>query len=67
MDWTANEGRKQALVGHGMVESVVDGFRWNGGPLDIASGGNGENLMPGADYLLLYWIARDGGLITPEE
>jgi len=50
-----------------MVESVVDGYRWNGGPLDIASGGNGDNLMPGVDYLFLYWIARDGGLITAED
>ncbi len=67
LDWTTNPGRQQALVGHGMVESVVDGYRWNGGPLDIASGGNGDNLMPGVDYLFLYWIARDGGLITAED
>ena len=64
LDWETNPGRQQSLTGHGMVEDVVDGYRWNGGPLGIASGGIGDNLMPGVDYLFLYWIARDGGLIT---
>ena len=64
LDWEWDTGRQQALVGHGMPESVVDAYRWNGGPFDISSGGNGDALMPGADYLILYWIARSGGLIT---
>ena len=64
LDWETNPGRQQSLTGHGMVEDVVDGYRWNGGPFGIASGGIGENQMPGVDYLFLYWIARDGGLIT---
>jgi len=67
LDWTTNPGRQQSLVGHGMVEDVVDSYLWNGGPLGIVSGGNGDNLMPGVDYLFLYWIARHGGLITAEE
>jgi len=67
LDWTENPGRQQNLAGHDMVESVVDPYRWNGGPLDIASGGNGDRLMPGVDYLFLYWIARDGGLIAAED
>ena len=64
LDWEWDTGRQQALVGHGMLESVVDAYRWNGGPFDISSGGNGDALMPGVDYLILYWIARNGGVIT---
>ena len=67
LDWEWNAGRQQGLTGHGMLESVVDGYWWNGGPFGIESGGFGNNLMQGVDYLILYWIARDGGLITALE
>ena len=63
-DWETNPGRQDSLTGYGILESNVDSYRWNGGPFDIASGGNGDLLMPGVDYLFLYWIARESWLIT---
>lgn len=67
LDWTTNPGRMQGLVGHGMVETSVDAYRWNAGPLDITAGPVAPDTTPGVDYLFLYWMARSGGLIGPSD
>lgn len=67
LDWTTNPGRMQGLIGHGMVESSVDAYRWNSGPLDITAGPVAPDTTPGVDYLFLYWMARSGGLIGPND
>ncbi|MBZ0253360.1 MAG: hypothetical protein K8I02_08480, partial [Candidatus Methylomirabilis sp.] len=66
-DWETNPGRQQSLVGFPMVESSVDGFRWNGSPYSIADGPLGDRRYPGADYLFLYWLAREAGIISDGE
>jgi hypothetical protein len=67
LDWTVDAGRQQSLVGVGMVEDSISQFRWNWNPLGFRKGGNRDNLLPGVDYLFLYWMARDGGLITADD
>jgi len=63
-DWLDNPDRQQSIIGHGLLESTVDGYWWNDNPFSLGGAGNGDDVVPGVDYLLLYWIARDGGLIT---
>ena len=67
MDWETDRGRMQSLTGHGLVESVVDQYFWNGSVLSIAEGAIGPGQAPGGDYLFLYWLARDLNLIGPSE
>lgn len=63
-DWLDNPDRQQSIVGHGLLESAVDGYWWNDNPFSLGGAGNADDVVPGVDYLLLYWIARDGGLIA---
>jgi hypothetical protein len=45
---------------------TIDRYRWNAQHFQIAAAGLGGRRVPGVDDLLLYWIARDGGLISPD-
>jgi hypothetical protein len=49
-----------------MLEQVIDRYRWNAQHFQIGQNGLGRRRVPGVDYLFLYWIARDGGLISPD-
>ncbi len=67
LDWETNPGRMQSLIGHGMVESLVDHYFWNGSVFSPGGSAIGPDQSPGVDYLFLYWLARDFGLIGPSD
>ena len=39
-------------------------YVWVGNPFSFVSDGTGSDVLPGVDYLFLYWIARSGELIS---
>jgi hypothetical protein len=45
---------------------VPDHYRWNDNAFTI-SRHLGDKEVPGVDYLFLYWIARDTGVITAQD
>ncbi len=63
-DWTTNSERHQSLVARGIIEGPMTSYVWVGNPFSFVSDGTGDAALPGVDYLFLYWIARNGGLIT---
>jgi hypothetical protein len=65
-DWETNPDRQQSIVAFPPLEQMIDRYRWNAQHFQIAAAGLGGRRVPGVDYLLLYWIARDGGLISPD-
>ena len=67
LDWLEPGKRRQGIVSHGMLEHSIDAFRWNDGLFGFSSGGNGERLKPGVDYMILYWLARAGGVIDAQD
>ena len=67
MDWEVNPGRRSSLTAYGILESSVDSYRWNASLFDIGSGGIESLDVPGVDYLFLYWLARENGLIAAAE
>jgi hypothetical protein len=67
LDWETNPARQQSLVAYGMLEHALDTYRWKEGHFPIATGGLGDREVPGVDYLFLYWIARDLGLVSAQD
>jgi hypothetical protein len=65
-DWETNPDRQQSIEARPMLEQVIDRYRWNAQHFQIGQNGLGRRRVPGVDYLFLYWIARDGGLISPD-
>jgi hypothetical protein len=65
-DWLTNPGRQQALVAYGMLEHALDQYRWNDNAFSIAQTLD-QREVPGVDYLFLYWLARDTGMITAQD
>jgi hypothetical protein len=63
-DWSTNADRHQSLVARGVLEGPMTSYLWVANPFGFVSDGTGGDVLPGVDYLLLYWIARNGGLIT---
>ncbi|HET6519665.1 MAG TPA: hypothetical protein VFG47_07565 [Geminicoccaceae bacterium] len=63
--WRSDPGRQQSLVAYPMLEQPVDAYLWNDTHFDVAAPrGLGGWRVPGVDYLFLYWLARDAGVIT---
>ena len=60
-----NPERQQSIRAYPMLEQTMDAYFWNDGPFSIGPSGLGERRVPGVDYLFLYWIARDKGLVWP--
>jgi hypothetical protein len=65
-DWETNPDRQQSIEARPMLEQVIDRYRWNAQHFQIGRSGLARRRVPGVDYLFLYWIARDGGLISPD-
>jgi len=63
-DWETNSGRQQSLTAYPVIELGVDNYRWNDQHFGFRSDGLGRNRVPGVDFLFLYWLARDGGIIS---
>lgn len=66
LDWQTNPARQQALVASSPLEHVFDHYRWNDNAFSVARH-LGDKEVPGVDYLFLYWIARQMGLISAQD
>jgi hypothetical protein len=64
LDWSTNDERHQSLVARERIEGPMKRYLWVENPFSFVSEGTGDDVLPGVDYLVLYWIARDGGLIS---
>lgn len=64
LDWWTNDERHQSLEARGRIEGPMKRYLWVENPFSFVSDGAGDDVLPGVDYLFLYWIARNGELIS---
>lgn len=64
-DWHTPGMRLQGLYNYPLFEGPADVFVWRLG-LDFASDGSNRK-YPGTDYLYLYWLARQAGILAAGE
>ena len=62
LDWLTNAGRQQSIRAYPLFEQQVAEYRWNDGHFTIGSVGLGDQRVPGADYLFLYWVSRNSNV-----
>ena len=59
LDWLTDAGRQQSIRAYPVFEQQVAEYRWNDVHFPIGAVGLGDQRVPGADYLFLYWLSRN--------
>jgi hypothetical protein len=66
-DWLRNPKRQQSIAAYPILEQPMDSYLWKNAHFAFKSEGLGDKKVPGVDYLLLYWLGVDGGIIGSGE